>query len=50
MGRKYLEPLQRRSTSEDGSAYGRHYREQAQKPSLHHSIPSTRLAVRSPSS
>src|SRR5674476_923235 len=49
MRRKYLEPLQRRSSSEDGSANRGRHREQTQKPSLHHSIPSTRVAVRSPS-
>src|SRR5664279_3530832 len=46
--RKYLEPLQRCSTSENGSTDRRRYREQAQKPSFHHSIPGTRRAVRSP--
>src|SRR5664279_5643886 len=46
--RKYLEPLQRCSTSECGSANSRRHREQAQKPSLHHSIPSTRRALTNP--
>jgi hypothetical protein len=48
MGQKYLEPLQRRSPCEDGSANRRRHREKAQQSSLHHSIPRTRPAVRSP--